>query len=65
MRPTLRDPHAGPEGARAYLKHWGQALYLAWCEEHRVEPVSYAVFCELTLKHGRDWWCARRSNEFD
>lgn len=62
MPPTLQDPHAGPAGAPAYLKYWGQQLYLEWCQDQHVEPVSYDDFCALTLQRGRDWWCAAKSS---
>lgn len=62
MPPRLHDPHEGVSGAAAYLQYWGQELYLEWCREQCVTPVSYAVFRARTLKRGRDWWCDATSS---
>ena len=59
LRLRLKDPHAGVQGAPAYLKHWGQSLYLAWCHETGQVPIPYADFCERTLKLRRAWWCPK------
>ena len=56
-RPKLRDPHAGPQNARAYILHWGDALYRQHCHDHQIVPVSYPEFVARTLQLGKDWWC--------
>lgn len=53
---SLVDPHKGLSGAHAYLKHWGNALYIDWCTYKGMEPVPYAEFRARTLAEGRDWW---------
>jgi len=63
MPPRLCDPHAGPSGARDYIDWWGDHLYRDWCGHAGIEPITYAAFCERTLKEGKDWWAGEEGEQ--
>jgi len=61
--PRLRDPHAGPANAAAYLHWWGDHLYRDHCARVGTPALPYADFCARTLAEGKDWWVLEAEGE--